>query len=221
MSLSAELRAAADPIWRAQHAHPFLRGIEDGTLALDRFAFYMRQDYRFLVDYARMLALGSARAPDLETMTRFAELAREVLVTELDLHRSLAAELGVTEDELQAERPAPATQGYADFLVRTAAQGDFGELAAALAPCMWGYAELGQAIAGRGRPPQPHYDRWVDMYASPEFGELADWCRELLDRVGERLTAAGRAPLRRAFLLSSRHELAFWEMAWRGEAGAS
>lgn len=220
MGLSAELRAAADPIWRAQHSHPFLRGIEDGTLAPERFAFYLRQDYRFLIDYARVLALSAARAPELETMTRFAELAREVLVTEMDLHRSFALELGITEEELQAERPAPATQGYADFLVRTAAQGDFGELAAALAPCMWGYAELGQAIAARRRPPLEHYARWVDTYASSEFGALADWCRELVDHVGETLTAEGRAPLERAFLTSSRYELAFWEMAWRGEGWA-
>ncbi|MGI8903755.1 MAG: thiaminase II [Solirubrobacteraceae bacterium] len=216
MGLSAELRAAADPIWRAQRSHPFLRGIEDGTLAPERFAFYMRQDYRFLIDYARALALGAARAPELRTMTRFAELAREVLVTEMALHRSFAASLGITEDELQVERAAPATQGYADFLVRTAAQGDFGELVVALAPCMWGYAELGQGIAARGRPPVEHYARWVDMYASPEFGELADWCRGLVDHVGERLSDGGRAPLESAFQTSSCHELAFWEMAWRG-----
>jgi thiaminase/transcriptional activator TenA len=217
VSLSAELRAAADPIWRAQHSHPFVRGIADATLALDRFSLYVRQDYLFLIDYARLLALGAARAPDLDTMTRFAELAREVLVTEMDLHRSFAAEFGITANELEAERPAPTTQGYTDFLVRTAAQGDFGELAAALLPCMWGYAEIGQALAARGRPPDERYARWVDMYASPEFGELAGWCRALVDRVGAGLTGRGHARLERAFLTSSRYELAFWDMAWRGE----
>lgn len=217
MSLSAELRAAADPIWRAQHSHPFVRGIADGTLALDRFSLYVRQDYLFLIDYARLLALGAARAPDLDTMTRFAELARGILVTEMGLHRSFAAEFAITEDELEAERPAPTTQGYTDFLVRTAAQGDFGELAAALLPCMWGYAEIAQALAARGRPPDERYARWVDMYASPEFGELAGWCRALVDRVGAGLTGCARARLERAFLTSSRYELAFWDMAWRGE----
>lgn len=217
MSLSAELRAAADPIWRAQHSHPFVRGIADSTLTLDRFSCYVRQDYLFLIDYARLLALGAARAPDLDTMTRFAELARGVLVTEMDLHRSFAAEFGNTENELEAERPAPTTQGYTDFLVRTASQGDFGELAAALLPCMWGYAEIAQALAARGRPPDERYARWVDTYASPEFGELAGWCRALVDREGAGLTGPGRARLERAFLTSSRYELAFWDMAWRGE----
>ena len=81
-------------------------------------------------------------------------------------------------------RPPPTTQGYTDFLVRTAAQGDFAELAAALLPCMWGYAEIGQALSARGRSPDDRYARWVQMYASAEFAELADWCRALVDRLG-------------------------------------
>ena len=217
VAVSTELRRAADPVWQAQREHPFLRGIADGTLTLERFSFYVRQDYLFLVEYARLLALGTARAPDLATMTRFSELTTEILTTEMDLHRSFAAELGISTAELEAESPAPTTQGYADFLVRTAAQGDFAELAAALLPCMWGYAELGQGLAAEGRSPDERYARWVDMYASPEFAELADWCRALVDRLGAGLPGEGQARLQRAFLTSSRYELAFWEMAWTGE----
>ena len=217
VSLSTQLRRAADPIWSAQHAHPFLRGIADGTLAPQRFSFYVRQDYLFLIEYARLLALGAARAPDLATMRRFAELTTEILVTEMDLHRSFAAEFGISAVELEAEPPSPTTQGYTDFLVRTAAHGDFAELAAALLPCMWGYAELGQVVAAEGRSPDDRYARWVDMYASAEFGELAAWCRGLVDRLGATLPDEGRARLERAFVTSSRYELAFWEMAWSGE----
>ena len=117
----------------------------------------------FLIEYARLLALGAARSPDLATMTRFAELAREILTTEMELHRSFAAELGISPAELEAESPAPTTQGYTDFLVLTAAQGDFAELAVALLPCMWGYAEIGQTLAAQGRSPDERYARWVDM----------------------------------------------------------
>jgi thiaminase (transcriptional activator TenA) len=217
VALSSQLRRAADPIWQAQREHPFLRGIADGTLALERFSFYIRQDYLFLIEYARVLALGAARSPDLATMTRFCELTTEILTTEMDLHRSFAAAVGISAAELEAESPTPTKQGYADFLVRTAAQGDFAELTAALLPCMWGYAELGQGLAGRGRSPDDRYARWVDTYASAGFGELADWCRALVDRLGATLAEGGRGRLERAFLTSSRYELAFWEMAWNGE----
>ena len=49
MKFSDELRAAADDLWAAQHQHPFVRGIADGTVEPAAFARYVRQDYLFLV----------------------------------------------------------------------------------------------------------------------------------------------------------------------------
>lgn len=216
-SFTSELRHAAEPIWSAQHEHPFVRGIGDGTLSLDRFRFWVRQDYVFLIEYARLLALAAARSPDLETMTRFAGLLQATLAVEMDLHRGYAAEFGISSAELAAEAKAPATQAYTDFLLRTAALGDYAEIVAALLPCMWGFSEIGLALAARGRPADPRLAKWIDMYADPEFARLAAWCRDLLDRLAAELPAALRAAAREAFLVSSRHELAFWEMAWRRE----
>lgn len=216
MSFSDELRAAADPIWEAQHAHPFVRGIGDGTLDVARFRHYVGQDYLFLIEYGRLLALGAARAPDLATMARFAELTREILVTEMDLHRAYAAEFGI--EDLEAEAMTQTTRGYTDFLIRVAAQGDYAELVAALLPCMWGYAEIGERLAAGGRPADDRYARWIEMYSSAEFAELAAWCRELMDAVAGRVAPDARAPLVDAFVTSSRYELAFWQAAWDREA---
>jgi thiaminase (transcriptional activator TenA) len=211
---SSALRAAAADVWEAQHAHPFVRAIGDGTLSVERFEHYVRQDYLFLVEYARMLVLGAARAPDLATMRRFADLAQAILGEEMQLHRALARELGIDEAELEAEQAAPTTQAYTDFLVRTAALGELGELAAALLPCMWGYSEVGQRLAAAGMPRDERYARWIATYAAEEFAELAEWCRGLVDRLGAAADEEGRARMTRAFLTCSRYELAFWEMGW-------
>jgi thiaminase (transcriptional activator TenA) len=217
VSFSDELRRAADPVWRAQHEHPFIRGIADGSLDLERFRFYVRQDYLFLIEYARLLSLGAARAPDLDTMSRFADLAQAVLRTEMDLHRSFAGELDISPSELEFEEMAPTTRAYTDFLVRTAAQGDFVELVAALLPCMWGYAEIGERLLAEGRPAEERYARWVEMYASEDFAGLARWCRELMDRAAASIGEERRGQLTTVFLTSSRYELAFWQMAWERE----
>jgi thiaminase/transcriptional activator TenA len=105
-------------------------------------------------------------------MTRFAELAGAVLGSEMELHRSYAAEWGISSAELADERPTATTRAYTDFLLRVAALGDYGELAAALLPCMWGYHELAVSLAERGRPDNELYARWIDEYARAEFGEL-------------------------------------------------
>ena len=213
---SVELRRSAEGIWEAQHRHPFVRGIGDGTLEPERFEVWVRQDYLYLIEFARLHALGAARAPGLAEMTRFADITQGLLHMEMDLHRSYAAELGISRGQLEREEMLPTTQGYTDFLVRTAAVGDFVELTAALLPCIWGYAEIAEHLAG-GRRADDRYRRWIAMYSSPEFVELAGWARELTDQAGADVGAAGRERARRAFLTSSRYELAFWQMAWAGE----
>jgi thiaminase/transcriptional activator TenA len=217
VGFSARLRVAADPIWRAQREHPFVRGIGDGSLDLDRFRFWVRQDYRFLVEYCRLFALGAARAPDLDTLGRFADLLQATARTEMDLHRAYAAEFGISGRELEQTPMAPTTRAYTDFLVRTAATGDFAELAAALLPCMWGFAEIGDALAAGPRPADPRYAAWIDAYSGAEFASLVEWCRELVDRVAEAVGEAVRERMTEAFVTSARYELAFWEMAWRME----
>ncbi len=219
MSFDVELRAAADELWEAQHAHPFVRGLGDGTLAVECFQDYIAQDYVFLIDYGRLLALGAARAPDLPMMRRFADLTQSILVTEMDLHRSFAQQWGVDEPTLAATQPTPATSAYVDFLLRTAALGDFAELVAVLLPCMWSYAEIGQRLAAADADPGP-YAEWVQTYASAEFGDLADWCRQLTAQLAAGADEPTRDRMTHAFLGASRHELAFWESCWAaGAAG--
>jgi thiaminase/transcriptional activator TenA len=213
---SDELRQDADPIWQAQVEHPFVRGIGDGSLDLERFRLWVRQDYLFLIEYCRLFALAAARAPSLELLVRFADLLQATARTEMDLHRSYAAEFGISSADLDAEPMAPTTRAYTDFLIRVATTGDFVELVAALLPCMWGFSWLGQMLKAQGLPAEPRYARWIEMYADPEFASLAHWCRDLLDQLAEEVGVATRTRMRTAFLTSSQYELEFWEMSWAG-----
>jgi thiaminase/transcriptional activator TenA len=214
---SEHLRRLADPIWRKQHEHPFVIGIGEGSLELEKFRYWIRQDYLFLIEYCRLFAMSAARAPDLDTLTKFAELLHATATTEMDLHRALAEDFGISRRDLEDQAMAPATQSYTEFLIRTAATKDFGEVAAALLPCMWAFSEIGLALSARGRPADPRLAAWIDSYANPEFTALSDWCRQLVDRLGDETSEAGRSRMETAFLTSSAYELAFWDMAW--EAG--
>jgi thiaminase/transcriptional activator TenA len=211
------LRQRAAEIWKAQYRHPFVQGIGDGTLELEKFKFWVRQDYVFLIEYARLLALAAARSPDLKTMMRFAGLLKETVETEMSLHRGYAAEFQISSKELERESPAPTTRAYTDFLLRVATTGDFAELAAALLPCMWAFSEIGQRLAAKPKPSDERYAEWIAMYSSSEFAELAEWCRELVDSLAAGLPERELLKVEAAFLTSSRYELQFWEMAWKME----
>lgn len=186
------LHRTAQPIWHAQHMHPFVHGIGDGSLDLDKFAYWVRQDYRFLTDYARLFAVAASRAPNLELMLRFIELANSTLTTEMSLHRAYAEKFNISREESESERASPTTQAYTDFLLRIATFGSFGELAAALLPCMWGYSEIGQELTTRAQPKDARYAEFIEMYASPKFAQLANWCRELVEHLAEIASEDGR-----------------------------
>ena len=214
---SAELRANA-PTWDMEKQHPFIMGIGDGTLPVEKFKYYMRQDYVFLIEFCRVIALAAAKAEAVEDMAWFAGLLDETLNTEMSLHVGFCEEFGITEDELKDTRPSPTTQAYTQYLLQRAYAGSAGEIAVAILPCSWGYAEIGRMLADRGVPiDQPLYSRWIEMYSSPEFAGLADWLRSYVDRVGLESGRGERERMTASFQGSSRYEYLFWEAAYRME----
>jgi thiaminase/transcriptional activator TenA len=217
MAFTETLRADAEPVWAATMDHPMVEGLGDGTLAEEPFRYWVRQDYVYLVEYGRVFALGAASAPDLERMSTFAELLDGTINTEMDLHRSYAAEFGISEADLEATDPSPTTRAYTDFLVRVAAEGSFGDLVAALLPCMWGFNETAERLAADGLPDHERYAAWIETYTDEEFADLAEWCKDLMDDVAAESTERDRERYRDLFLTSSRYEYMFWDAAWRQE----
>lgn len=218
MGFARELQERHRAIFAAVLDHPFVRGIGDGTLPVERFRCYIEQDYVFLLEYSRVLALAVAKGPELGAMARFAELLHATLNVEMALHRGYAAKFGIAEAELARVAAAPTTYAYTRHLLATAYAGSPAEIGAALLPCQWGYGELGRALAARGAPAdQPLYAEWIRMYASEEYHALVAGLIEGFDALAAAEGAAARERLADIFLLSSRYEWAFWEMAWRRE----
>ncbi len=218
MSFAENIETKAVPIREAILAHPFITGVGDGSLPEEKFKHYIRQDYAYLIDYSRVLAVASARAPALDTMGWFARLLDETLNTEMELHRKYCAEFGITKEQLEATRPAPTTIAYTSFLLKTAYQGSFGELVASLLPCQWGYWEIGEHLARNGEPKQaPLYCQWIQMYTSQEFADLAQEIRSLADQVAQDAGPLQTEAMGQAYLTSLRFEHQFWEMSYNLE----
>ena len=212
------MRDAVAERWERELDHPFVRGLGDGTLPMDTFRHYMRQDYVFLIGFCRAVALASAKAERLEDMGWFARLLDETLNREMALHVSFCSGFGISESELADTAPSPTTAAYIDHLVGVAHAGTAPEAAAAILPCSWGYAAIGSTLAERGLPKgQPLYGRWIETYADPEFAELAVWLRGFIDRAAPGAGEDGRRRMASVFELSTRYEMMFWDAAYRRE----
>ena len=219
MSFADDAEKAAGPLRRAILSHPFITGIGDGTLDVEKFKYYVSQDYIYLKDYSRVMALASARAPDLDTMGWFGRLLHETLNAEMELHRGFCAQFGISAGELEATIASPTTVAYTNYLVGVAYQGSYPELAAAFLPCQWGYWEIGSHLARQGEPLEaPLYCEWIRMYISPEYKALADWARSLANRLAAEAGPGEVARMEQAYITSTRYEYLFWDMAYNLES---
>ena len=209
---TGELWCSIESTYAEILAHPFLRGLTDGTLTEEQFRFYVLQDALYLREYARALSLTGVRSPDESVLVMFDEHSAGAITVERSLHEGFLKDLGVTQDEADQTVASPTTLAYTSYLLKTAALGDYPEVLGAVLPCYWIYWEVGKALLERGSP-KDVYQKWIDTYGGEEFGALVETVLDLTDKVCEDLNPAQKARVRDAFVITSRYEWMFWNAA--------
>ena len=215
LSVSARLRQAADPVWETCLHHPFVTGIGDGTLDVEKFRHFMLQDYLYLFDYARVFALGVVKARDPELMRTFSQNVDAILNGEMNIHRAYMQRLGITEEQVLAVKPALDNLSYTNYMLSVAHTGGPMEIVASILACSWSYAEIGQTLAQiPGAADHPFYGEWIQGYASEDYTATNQALIELMDELAAGATEDQIAHLTDIFVNCSRYELGFWDMAW-------
>ncbi len=216
MTLTQRLWAGIEPTYAAILEHPFLTGLSDGTLDPAAFGFYVAQDARYLVDYARALAVVGAKAYQPRQVAMFARHAAGALDVERPLHESLLPELGLDPADVERTPVAPTNRAYTSYLLATAYGGSFEDGLAAVLPCYWIYQRVGAELVGRGST-DARYQRWIDTYSGEEFAYVVADVLCLTDEVGSTVSAPQEDRMHEHFRLTARYELLFWDMAYGRE----
>ena len=195
MSLSAVLWADSADQAAAARAHPFVRGLADGSLSLQVCQGYVAQDAVFLEAFARAYALGLARSRDLPTLEAFADLVAGVLV-ELRLHAAYAERW----ETAAAAEPLPATLAYRGLLQRLGTA-PYADALGCLHVVERVYLEAWRSAL----PGAPAYAELVEHWTTPGFAAYVDGLGAASDRAG--------APDGALVAEVLRLEAAFWAMA--------
>ena len=213
--VSEALHEAAAPVWAQCLAHPFVTGLGDGSLPVEKFQYFMLQDYLYLFDYARVFALGVVKARDPELMRSFAASVESILNGEMKIHRAYMERLGITEAQVFAVQPALDNLSYTHYMLSVANAGTPVEIVASILACSWSYAEIGQALAKLpGALEHPFYGEWVRSYAGEEYADMNQGLIDLMNRLAEDVSDEQLERLKEIFVNCSRYELGFWDMAW-------
>ena len=213
MRFSEEAWERSSALREAIHRLPFNTELAAGTLAPDRFRWYILQDAIYLGEYARVLALAAAKAPDAGTVRWFGGAAVEAILVEQALHGRYLAEFGVAPDAIAEALPSPDCLAYTSFLLATAHQQPWEVLVAAVLPSFWIYWDVASAITARTAPQNP-YRAWIETYADPRFGEAVRRVIDIADTAAAAATPAQRAAMLTAFGRSTQYEYLFWDGAY-------
>ena len=212
MNFSESAWGAIESIYKSILEHPFNQELAQGTLAKERFQFYMKQDSLYLVDFARALAIAASRATDPDDLVLLLDFSKGAIIAERGLHEFYFDFYGI---KLDVEK-ALGCFTYTNFLISIAEHGRYEESLAALLPCFWIYQEVGLHIHKNSAPENP-YQKWIDMYSGEEFQSVVKNAIALTDRIAKDVNDKQLQKMKEAFITSTRLEWLFWDSAYRME----
>lgn len=215
MKTTERLLAATGEIWKSYNEHPFVLGIQNGTLDKAKFRFYMIQDYLYLADYAKAFAVGVAKAKTLETANLFAKYI-SVMNGELDVHSGYLARMNVTQEEIDSTPRSLDNLSYTSYMLRVAYEEGEAEILTAILACAYSYEVIARNIA-KNNPDSVNdkfYGDWIRGYLSSGYADENVILLNTLNRLTENYAENQIQHLIDIFTACSRYELAFWELSW-------
>lgn len=215
MGTTQQLLDYAAEVWTAYNEHPFVLGIQNGTLEREKFRFYMIQDYLYLGDYAKIFALGVAKATSLSNAMLFSKYI-SVMNGELNVHSNYMARLGITQEDIDSAKRSLDSLSYTSYMLRVAYEETEVEIVAAILACAYSYEVIAKKMVENNPAAvdDEFYGSWISGYVSEEYSEENRVLIELLDDMTKAYTPAQTEHLKEVFLACSRYEMAFWDLSW-------
>lgn len=214
--------------WRRYVEHPFVELVATNKLPFEKFLFYLKQDFYYLINYAQIHGLAALVAPSYKQIHAQAEVIDSIM-KELERHKiKLLKKYNVDFDraELDSElQPAKPCLAYCDYLLRMGKTQDFPGIKVALAPCLHGYADagiFGKALRKKhdgslgvlsSEDESNTYASWLDDYTSDWYNEANELGKKVLDDI---VTSIDLSEQRLEELVTifndvTKLEIAFWD----------
>lgn len=211
MLLSEELWSSIKDIYSAILSHPFIKGLTDGSLEEEKFRYYILQDFIYLKDFSKALAILSAKADTQEQSMLFATHVADVLRVERSLHEYFISLWRVNVEKVE---PSPTNLLYTSYILSTVYSRPFQEGVSVVLPCYWIYMEVGKELLNKGSP-NPLYKRWIETYGGEEYEKGVREVIKIMNSFS--LNETEKEKVKKHFRLASMFEYMFWDMVYKLE----
>ena len=211
MSFCREQLTRLKPLWDRMLAHRFLIETRDGKISDERFAVWMRQDYLFVEAAIPFIAAMIPRAPRRHWEPLAGVFA--ALEKELKLFEERAAAVGVN---LRGAPPSFTNHAYIQLLLATAYRASYAEAYTVLYTAEKAYYDS-WTVVKRGMAKGSKWYPFVENWAGDAFAQYVKYLETELDALAAEAGPVERARMAEIFELTTKYEIAFWEMAATGE----
>ncbi len=210
--MNEKLTSAIKDIQDAILEHPFILGMQDGSLPMGNFEYYVVQDSLYLRNYSRILEIIAGRAHQKDHSTFLKEQSKAVREVEMgNLHIKFLERMGI---DLSKAEMSPTTTAYTDHMYRNAVLGTLSEATIAVIPCYIIYRDVASRIHSPKNGPE-EYTTWIQEYSSESFRTSVDGICKMFQEIHgpEELTSEEIKTLRK----SAYYEHRFWDAAMNME----
>ncbi|WP_343337153.1 thiaminase II [Terrisporobacter petrolearius] len=217
MLLTDYLFNESKKIWDEYLKHPFIVEMGKGTLDKEKFRNYLVQDYLYLLDYAKVYAMGLIKSDDVNHMKFFKDSVNGIMEDESATHIAYLKELGEDIKTLQRHKLKLENENYTNFMKSVALTGDIQDLIIAVLPCAWSYYYIAKEMKEiyKDNLENNYYAAWIDSYSCEEYRMCAKENIDLANELCKNIDDNKKEKLKEIFIKGSLYEMEFWQMAYK------
>jgi len=205
-----ELKSSCNKEWSEYTDHKFLSDLVSNKLPDKNFKKYLVQDYVFLQQFLKILALSVYKSKSFEEINRSVKFIKGI-DHEIKLHISYCKKWKISLKLLNNIKVEKANSAYTNHVLNLGKYGNNLDIFSSLSPCIIGYGEIGFKLSKVRNWKKSKYSSWIKMYSSKEYQQIAKDNIDYLDILFKKNKNKDMNKLKKNFKKSTILERNFWE----------
>ena len=204
-----KLKNSCKKEWSEYTNHKFLSDLVNNKLPYKNFKNYLVQDYVFLQQFLKILALSVYKSNNFDEIDRSINFIKGI-DHEIKLHISYCKKWKIPLKSLNNIVVEKANSAYTDHVLKVGKNGDNLDIFSCLSVCIIGYGEIGFNLSKIKNWKKSKYSSWIQMYSSKEYQRVAKNNIEYLDILLKNNKGRKFNTLKKNFKKSTILERNFW-----------
>ena len=205
-----KLKKSCKKEWSEYTNHKFLIDLVNNELPNKNFKKYLLQDYIFLQQFLKILALSVYKSTSFEEINRSVNFIKGI-DHEIKLHINYCKKWKMPLKSLNNIKVEKANSSYTDHVLNIGKSGNNFDIFSCLSPCIIGYGEIAYNLTKNKNWKKSKYSSWIKMYASRDYQQVAKDNINYLDHLLKKNQNIDKTKIIKNFKKSTILERNFWQ----------